>query len=129
MFVSEDIGAANNVVAINQATIDHAPSETEAPVELSRKRIGDQLKMLRIRFPIKLPNALPSPIPRKSAVALSAVRVSDDAVEAPVTISINDRPNQAPANNPTSESVLTINPRRQPEKAIKIPNASKVMSK
>jgi hypothetical protein len=57
------------------------------------------------------------------------VRVSDDAVEAPVTISINDRANQAPANNPTSESVLTINPRRQPEKAIKIPNASKVMSK
>jgi hypothetical protein len=129
MFVSEDIGAANNVVAINQATIDHAPIETAAPVELSSKRIGDQLKMLRIRFPIKLPNALPNPIPRKSDVALSAVRVSDDAVEAPVTISINDRANQAPANNPTSESVLTINPRRQPEINIKIPNASKIMSK
>jgi hypothetical protein len=57
------------------------------------------------------------------------VRVIDDAVDAPVTISINDRANQAPANNPTSESVLTINPRRQPEINIKIPNASKIMSK
>lgn len=129
MFVSEDIGAANKVVAINQATIDQAPIETAAPVELSRNRIGDQLKTLRIRFPMKPPNALPNPIPRKSAAALNAVRLNDVVVEAPVTISIKDRPSQAPANNPISESTLTIKPRRQPELTIKIPKASKIISK
>ena len=129
MFVREDIGAANNVVAINQATIDQALIETMAPVELSRNRIGDQLKILRIRFPIKLPNVLPNPIPRKSAAALSAVRLNDVVVEAPVTISIKDRPSQAPANNPTRESTLTIKPRRQPELTMKIPKASKMISK
>ena len=129
MFVSEDIGAANKVVAINQATIDQAEIETMAPVALSRNRIGDQLKIFRIRFPMKLPSALPNPIPRKSAAALNAVRLNDVVVEAPVTISIEDRPSQAPANNPTNESTLTINPRRQPELTIKIPNASKIISK
>jgi hypothetical protein len=78
---------------------------------------------------MKLPNALPNPIPRKSAAALNAVRLNDVVVEAPVTISIKDRPSQAPANNPISESTLTIKPRRQPELTIKIPNVSKIISK
>lgn len=129
VFVNEEIGAANKVVASNQKTIDHATSDNAAPVKLSSNLSGDQLKMFRNRLPINPPAALPTPIPINKVAALSAVRVNDEDVEAPVTMSINARLNQAPKISPTSEKKLTNNPRRQPETRMKTANAIKIRSR
>lgn len=127
VLVSEETGAANNVVASNQKTMDQATSDSAAPARLSSNRIGDQLKIFRSRRPIKPPTALPTPIPINKAAALSAVRVND--VDAPVTMSIKDRPSQAPMTRPTSEKTLTNNPRFQPETKIKSANPIKIRSR
>ena len=115
VFVSPETGAANKVVANNQKTMDQATSDSAAPARLSSKRIGDQLKIFRSLLPMKPPTALPTPIPINKVAALSAVRVSDDVVDAPVTMSIKDRPSHAPKIRPRSEKKLTNNPRLQPE--------------
>jgi hypothetical protein len=129
VFVSPETGAANNVVASNQNTIDHAIRDSAEPARLSSSRIGDQLKMLRSRLPMKPPTALPTPIAINKVAALSAVRVNDVEVDAPVTMSINDRPSHAPKIKPRSENTLTNNPRLQPETKIKIANPIKMRSR
>jgi len=78
---------------------------------------------------MKPPIALPIPIPINNVAELSAVRVSEVFVEAPLTTSINVFPSQAPKNKPTSENALTNNPRRQPETKIKIANAIRIRSR
>lgn len=129
VFVTEETGAANNVVASNQNTMDQATSDSPAPARLSIRRIGDQLKIFRSRLPIKPPTALPTPIPISKVAALSAVRVNDVDVDAPVTISIKARPSQAPKIKPSSEKTLTNKPRRQPETKMKIANPIKIRSR
>ena len=129
VFVREETGAANKVVASNQKTIAQAISDSAAPVRLSISRIGDQLKMLRNRLPTYPPTALPTPIPINKVAALSAVRVSDVVVDAPETMSIKDRPSHAPKTKPRSENTLTNNPRRQPAPKMKIANPIKTRSR
>ena len=129
VFVSEETGAASNVVASNQNTIDQATSESAAPARLSIKRIGDQEKIFLSRLPIKPPTALPTPIPINKVAALSAVRVNDVVVDAPVTMSIKDRPSQAPKIKPSSEKTLTNNPRRQPDTNMKSAKPIKIRSR
>ena len=129
VLVSDETGAANNVVATNQKTMDHAVSDKTAPDKLSNNLIGDQLKRFRSRLPMKLPTALPIPIPINRVAALNPVRVNEVVVEAPLTISIRDLPSQAPKINPTSENTLTNNPRRQPEIKIKIAKAIRIRSR
>jgi hypothetical protein len=129
VFVSDETGAANNVVASNQNTMDHATSDNAAPARLSSRRIGDQLKIFRSRRPMKPPTALPTPIAINKVAALSAVRVNDVEVDAPVTMSINDRPNHAPKIKPRSEKTLTNNPRLQPETRMKIANPTRIRSR
>ena len=129
VFVSEDTGAANKVVANNQNTMDQATSDNPAPAKLSSSLSGDQLKMFRNRRPMKPPIALPMPIPISKVAALSAVRVIEVFVEAPLTISINDLAIHAPKTNPTNEKKLTNNPRRQPETKINIANPVNIRSR
>jgi hypothetical protein len=78
---------------------------------------------------MKPPIALPIPIPINNVAELSAVRVSEVFVEAPLTTSITVLPSQAPKNKPTSENALTNNPRRHPETKIKIANAIRIRSR
>jgi len=116
-------------VASNQKTIDQAMSERAAPDKLSSNLNGDQLKMFRSRRPMNPPIALPIPIPINSVAVLSAVRVNEVVVDAPLTMSITDRPSQAPKINPTSENTVTNNPRRHPETKIKTANPIKIRSR
>jgi hypothetical protein len=129
VLVNDETGAANKVVASNQNTMDHATSDNTAPVRLSNNLSGDQLKMFRSLRPMKPPIALPTPIPINRVAALNAVLVSDDVVDAPLTMSMTDLPIQAPAINPSSEKVLTNNPRRQPETKMKTANPTKIKSR
>ena len=115
VFVSEETGAANKVVASNQNTMAQATSDNTAPAKLSSSLSGDQLKMFRNRLPMKPPIALPMPIPINKVAVLSAVRVIEVFVEAPLTMSIKALAIHAPKTNPTNEKKLTNNPRRQPE--------------
>ena len=64
-----------------------------------------------------------------NAAALNPVRVSEVVVDAPLTISIVDLPNQAPMIKPTKEKTLTIKPRRHPEIRMNIPNTNRIMSR
>ena len=129
VFVNDETGAANKVVASNQNTMDQATSESAAPVKLSSNRSGDQLNTFRSLRPIKPPTALPTPIPINRVAALSAVRVSDVVVEAPLTMSMTDLPIQAPAIKPSNENMLTNKPRRQPETKMKMANPTKIRSR
>jgi hypothetical protein len=129
VLVSEEIGAANKVVARSQKTIDQATSDNAAPVKLSSNLSGDQLNIFRNRRPINPPTALPTPMPMNRVAALSAVRVKDEDVEAPLTMSISDLPSQAPKIKPISEKTLTNNPRRQPETRMKAANATRIKSR
>ena len=129
VFVIDDTGAASNVVASNQNTIDQAISESAAPDKLSSRRIGDQLNTFRILLPINPPIALPTPIPMNSVAALNAVLVSEVEVDAPLTMSITERPSHAPKINPSNEKTLTNNPRRHPENRIKAAKAIKIRSR
>ena len=129
VFVNEETGAANKVVASNQNTIDQATSDNAAPVKLSNNLSGDQLKTFRNRLPIKPPTALPTPIPINRVAALNAVRVSDVVVDAPLTMSITDLPIQAPKIKPSNEKMLTNNPRRQPEAKMKMAKPTKIRSR
>ena len=129
VLVSDETGAANNVVATNQKTMDHAVKDKTAPDKLSSNLSGDQLKRFRSRIPMKPPTALPIPIPINKVAALNPVRVNEVVVEAPLTMSIRDLLSQAPKINPTSENTLTNNPRRQPELKIKIAKAIRIRSR
>jgi hypothetical protein len=129
VFVSPETGAASNVVARSQKTMDHATSDNAAPAKLSSSRIGDQLKMFRNRLPINPPTALPTPIEINNVAALSAVRVNDVEVDAPVTMSIKDLPSQAPKIKPRSEKTLTNNPRLHPETKMNAANPIKIKSR
>lgn len=64
-----------------------------------------------------------------SVAALKPVRVEDDVVDAPLTMSMTDLPIQAPKTKPTKERTLTNNPRRQPEINIKTAKAIKIRSR
>ena len=90
--MKDETGAANNVVASNQNTIDQASNESVAPEKLSSALIGDQLKIFLSLRPINPPIALPIPIPIKSVAALNPVRVNEVSVDAPLSISINVLP-------------------------------------
>ena len=129
VFVNEETGADNKVVASNQNTMDQATSDSAAPAKLSNNLSGDQLKTFRNRLPMKPPTALPTPIPINRVAALSPVRVSDVVVAAPLTMSMTDLPIQAPAIKPSSEKMLTNNPRRQPETKMKTANPTKIKSR
>jgi hypothetical protein len=129
VLVSDETGAANKVVASNQKTIDQAINESAAPVKLSINLNGDQLKMFRRRRPMKPPIALPIPIPINNVAALSAVRVNEVAVDAPLTMSIKDLPSQAPKISPTKENTLTNSPRRQPATRMKAAKPIRIRSR
>jgi hypothetical protein len=75
------------------------------------------------------PSALPMPIPINSVAALSPVRVKEEVVDAPLTISTTALPSQAPTANPINEKALTSNPRRQPDTRINIAKAIRARSK
>jgi hypothetical protein len=129
VFVSDETGAANNVVASSQKTIAQASNDSTAPDKLSSSLIGDQLKIFRNRLPINPPIALPIPIPIKRVAALNPVRVNEETVDAPFTTSITELPSHAPMTNPISEKVLTSNPRRHPDTKMKIAKAIKIRSR
>jgi hypothetical protein len=78
---------------------------------------------------MKPPTALPKLIPINNVAALSAVRVNEVAVDAPLTMSITDLPSQAPKINPMSENTVTNNPRRQPETRMKTPKPIRIRSR
>ena len=78
---------------------------------------------------MKPPTALPTPIPINRVAALSPVRVSDVVVDAPLTMSMTDLPIQAPAIKPSSEKMLTNNPRRQPDTKMKTANPTNIKSR
>lgn len=129
VLVKDETGAANKVVASNQNTIDQASNESVAPEKLSSALIGDQRKIFLSCRPMNPPIALPIPIPIKSVAALNPVRVNEVVDDAPFTISIKVLPSQAPKINPTSESALTNNPRRQPDTRMKTANATRIKSR
>ena len=129
MFVKEETGDANKVVASSQKTIAQAIRESVAPVKLSRSRIGDQLKIFLSRLPINPPRALPIPIQINNVAALNSVRVNEEVVEAPITMSMSDLPSHAPNAKPSSENTLTNKPRRHPETRINTASASNIKSR
>jgi hypothetical protein len=129
VLVSDETGAANNVVATSQKTIDQATNDKAAPDRLSSNLSGDQLKKFRSRRPMKPPIPLPMLMPINNVAALNPVRVNEDSVEAPLTMSINALPSQAPKINPTSENALTNNPRRQPDTNMKTAKTIKIRSR
>lgn len=129
VFVSDETGAANKVVASSQTTMAQAVNDRTAPDKLSSNLIGDQLNMFRRRRPINPPTALPIPIPINSVAVLSPVRVKEVVVEAPLTTSITVLPSQAPIANPMNEKELTSNPRRQPDTRMKTAKAIRIRSR